>query len=206
MLSSEPKPENAPGISRPVAHEFRIKTLTSTSSYQGTNCYLIQAPNDATQVFLLDAGSGRPTSQQFASLLLQELKQLGHDSALTDILITHRDEDHVGGLPDLMQALADAGQRPPRIHKYRHTIEAHNNRDYDAELAAALPGGLHQRTEDERDIHLLEDGQSFVLRSKANPEETTTLDIIYTPGHTNDSISLLLREEEAIFTGDTVLG
>ncbi len=105
-----------------------------------------------------------------------------------------------------MQALAAVGNRPPRIHKWIHTIEQHSKRDYDAELVDALPDGLYDRAEDGQALHLLKEGQTFLLTSEMDLEKTTTLNIMHTPGHTNDSISLILEEENAIFTGDTVLG
>lgn len=45
----------------------------------------------------------------------------------------------------------------------------------------------------------IEDGQEFKV-------EGATLKALYTPGHTSDHMSFLLLEENAIFTGDTVLG
>jgi ribonuclease/clavin/mitogillin len=51
-------------------------------------------------------------------------------------------------------------------------------------------------------VHDLVEGQVLVTRSSAPIE----LKVLHTPGHTTDSISLLLPSEGAMFTADTVLG
>jgi endoribonuclease LACTB2 len=45
----------------------------------------------------------------------------------------------------------------------------------------------------------IEDGQTFTV-------EGATLTAIHTPGHTTDHMAFVLREEDALFTGDNVLG
>jgi endoribonuclease LACTB2 len=196
-----------------------LQSLLTLSSHacrrphlKGTNCYLIQSPNNTRSLYLIDTGSGRPYSQSFVSLLINEIKRLGGSSSLnipivTDILLTHRHQDHIGGLPDVLVALAAAGNQPPRIHKWKYTIEDNDKQDFDAELVASLPEGLFERTKDGEDLHMFKEGQTFVLGgSEVESGDKTTLSIMHTPGHTNDSISLVLEEEQAIFTGDTVLG
>jgi ribonuclease/clavin/mitogillin len=45
----------------------------------------------------------------------------------------------------------------------------------------------------------IEDGQSFQV-------EGATLTAVHTPGHTTDHMAFILKEEDALFTGDNVLG
>lgn len=45
----------------------------------------------------------------------------------------------------------------------------------------------------------LEDGQELSV-------EGATVTAVHTPGHTTDHLCLLLKEEQALFTGDNVLG
>ena len=46
---------------------------------------------------------------------------------------------------------------------------------------------------------LVEDGDTIAVGG-------VTIEVVHTPGHTLGSICLYLREERALFTGDTVLG
>lgn len=52
-------------------------------------------------------------------------------------------------------------------------------------------------------VHDLMDGQTITTESTSSPLE---LKILHTPGHTTDSISLLLPAEGSMFSADTVLG
>ena len=59
-------------------------------------------------------------------------------------------------------------------------------------------------------FHDLYDGQKFVLDKGATTSTTTTmatlLEVLYTPGHSADSICLYLPIDRALYTADTVLG
>lgn len=54
----------------------------------------------------------------------------------------------------------------------------------------------HQPTEGQQDI---EDGQKFKV-------EGASLHTVFSPGHTQDHMALVLENEDAMFTGDNVLG
>ena len=72
---------------------------------------------------------------------------------------------------------------------------------------------MHTAAPDGSVFHDLYDGQKFVTTDKG-PETTTTttaaaatlLEVLYTPGHSADSICLYLPIDRALYTADTVLG
>lgn len=58
-------------------------------------------------------------------------------------------------------------------------------------------------------LHWLEEGSIVKVSDEKFGDGkggSVTLRVVHTPGHTSDSISLVLEEENAVFTGDTVLG
>ncbi|KAI1700673.1 metallo-beta-lactamase superfamily domain-containing protein [Ditylenchus destructor] len=88
----------------------------------------------------------------------------------------HHHADHVGGIAEVLHICADA--KTP-VYKIRRSD---GTKDVDAE----------QYT-------FIEDGHEVSV-------EGATLKVIHTPGHTCDHISLLLKEENTLFSGDCVLG
>lgn len=66
-------------------------------------------------------------------------------------------------------------------------------------LREACPDVVVYKNQPDHGQHSVEDGQKFFV-------DGATLRAVHSPGHTNDHMSLLLEEEDAMFTGDNLLG
>lgn len=93
------------------------------------------------------------------------------------IIITHWHHDHTGGIPQVMKLL---GRSVP-VHKLP---DAEHDDDVTATGVA---------------LQAVEDGATLSV-------EGATLRVMATPGHTDDHMCLHLAEENAVFSGDSVLG
>ncbi|XP_044266163.1 beta-lactamase-like protein 2 homolog [Tribolium madens] len=99
------------------------------------------------------------------------------DIDLAHIFISHWHHDHMGGLLDVLD-LKDK-TKYTQVWKYPRSE------------GESLPDGCT--------IDFLKDGQEFSV-------EGATVRVVHTPGHTTDHIVLHLVEENAVFSGDCVLG
>ncbi|PHH66064.1 hypothetical protein CDD81_589 [Ophiocordyceps australis] len=83
-----------------------------------------------------------------------------------------------------------------------HILLTHWHRDHTGGVADLLAHdadiAVHKH-EPEADQHDITDGQVFST-------EGATIKAVWTPGHTTDHMCFLLEEEDALFTGDNVLG
>lgn len=95
---------------------------------------------------------------------------------LAHILITHWHHDHVGGLADVLE-IHDKTKHC-QIWKYPRAEDK-------------LPANVT--------VEDLKDGQEFQV-------EGATVRIVHTPGHTTDHVAIYLQEENAVFSGDCILG
>jgi ribonuclease/clavin/mitogillin len=147
---------------------------------QGTNTYLI---GTGAKRLLLDTGEGIPTYQdELRAALAQERTSsaTAHDITVSDVLLTHWHQDHVGGIRHVHELFPNA-----TFHK----LPSSRNDHAVTEEARQLGITLHDISKD----------SVFAV-------EGATLLPLLTPGHTDDHVSFLLKEEHAVFTGDCVLG
>ncbi|CAE7030182.1 lactb2 [Symbiodinium natans] len=153
-------------------------------SLQGTNCYLI---GQGTERLLLDTGEGRP---EFLQNLLQVLRR--EACKITNVVLTHSHVDHIGGLPGLLQAFPDLllwRCRPPSQGLSFGRLGTAEDAT-DPTLTLGMCG---------TNVKLLQDGD--IIRTKG-----ATLRALHTPGHAIDHLCFWLEEEQALFTGDHILG
>jgi ribonuclease/clavin/mitogillin len=118
---------------------------------------------------------------------------------IRNIVLTHHHIDHVGGLSLLLQSLSDAGSPEPQVHKFPtpktdQTSGPHILSDEELERQVQDHSGNGSN------INWLKEGTVI------NAGVSTVLKVIHTPGHTSDSISLLLENTGELFCGDTILG
>ena len=161
------------------------------------NVYLIA---DGDEGALVDSGFADQESLQARIQYLRGLPGL----RLRYILLTHHHFDHASGAA----RLAEATGAQVRLHP----DEVPFLRDWQADAPQDLevPEGQEEwarrsqefRREAARAAQVaapLGDGETLTVGS-------LTLQAVHTPGHTMGSLCLLLREEGALFTGDTALG
>ncbi|GAA5912734.1 hypothetical protein JCM5296_006554 [Sporobolomyces johnsonii] len=192
---------------------------------QGTNTYLIHHPSSPSLI-LLDTAQGIPSYlPHLRSAILSHPTQ---PARVTDILISHWHHDHTDGLSGVLALLdeLDATGRGVRVWKH---ASREDDRAKDEEVERKLESVSDkavQRPQTRSDslipsgrIHQLRANETFHISTEA---ETLELEVVHTPGHTTDSISLLLRTFPttadsvtlarpgtpplALFTFDTVLG
>jgi glyoxylase-like metal-dependent hydrolase (beta-lactamase superfamily II) len=133
----------------------------------------------ANRLILVDTGT-KPDG----SLIIPDIKKIGYKvSDIETIIITHTHPDHVGGLAkfhELSQAKVAS-----------HEIEAKFITKQ--EIYQGPPGAESQRHPSTPVDYRLTDGQEF-----------EGLLVIHTPGHTLGHISLLDKENEILYAGDSM--
>lgn len=125
---------------------------------------------------LIDTGSGG--SEEYTTHLKEVLSS--NETTIQEIILTHWHPDHVGGISDVLTCV----ENPDNVRISKLPQEG---------LMEEIGGNT------ERKYHYLNDGDEILT-------EGATLKVYHTPGHTTDHLILLLKEENAVFSGDCILG
>ena len=128
------------------------------------------------QRILIDTGDGK---EGYPALLQKSLE----DCEIKHIILTHWHHDHVGGL-------ADVCKMQPNAKIWKYPCPEHDT----------TFNGIGSSAKTPFDIRTLKDGDTF------QADDSTSLRVVFTPGHTADHVALFMAEEEAVFSGDCILG
>ncbi|GAA5900795.1 hypothetical protein JCM6882_007666 [Rhodosporidiobolus microsporus] len=185
----------------------------SKFTLQGTNSYLVHHPSSPSLLLLDTTGPSSsaplPPSAQEAYLSSLRSAILSHPvqpATVTDIILTHWHQDHVGAVRSVVEMLAEMqrqmgeGRQAVRVWKMPCAEEegtGSSGKRHDQEIAESLVGLSGKAllpSPDGKSVHPLRDGQRFRLArvSSEETEDDVELQVVSTPGHTSDSICLAL--------------
>lgn len=142
-----------------------------------TNCYVVRDSDSATECLIIDAGLQ-------ADRLIDFLGR--HKLNPVAVILTHGHADHIAGVALLRQSF-------PRIKVHIHKLDAQMLTQPEHNLSAFAGEPITTGPADS----LLQDGDII-------EQAGVKLQVLHTPGHTPGGICLYSKDEEIVFTNDTL--
>lgn len=153
-----------------------LEILKLTLGPVATNCYIV-GDTDSNDAIVID-----PSDR--ASLILQTVQD--HGWTVREILATHGHFDHIMASAEV-KAATDA---PFRIHERDLPLVESMPRQVQVWLGVDVPPAAEP------------DG--FLAEGDTITVGAITLDVLFTPGHSPGHISLVLRDQDVVFSGDVL--
>ncbi|HLC28015.1 MAG TPA: MBL fold metallo-hydrolase [Dehalococcoidia bacterium] len=163
-----------------------------------------QAPNvflvhDGGEGALIDSGFGDEKSVKERIEFLRERREV----KVRHIVLTHHHFDHTSGASQLRDETG--------AEVVLHSDEEKFLRDWQAEIPQDIEIPAEQKEIAEQVERFRKQAAEAGPDVRVSDGDTVkvgglTIEVVHTPGHTLGSICLYLREERALFTGDTALG
>jgi glyoxylase-like metal-dependent hydrolase (beta-lactamase superfamily II) len=148
----------------------------SSHTLQGTNTYLIGTGENK---ILIDTGEN-DSAEKYVKLLFDEVFPKTNTKNITTILLSHGHYDHQGGVNLILKEISKRGLKLPKVYK-RIIL----NGDFPANDGfECLP---------------IQDGQVFKTGK-------CSIKSVFTPGHCDDHVAFLFKEDLALVSGDCILG
>ena len=169
----------------------------SPMTYVGTNTWIVAEPGADTCVVVDPAPAGEQV-QRILAACEQEGLRVGA------IVVTHDHPDHIEGIPELVAATGAPVYAPRTERITRLLRKSFGVDDVMPEDGLALEDG----NETEAASRAAEPDTFFVeqlhLGFFCPFEGATKFEVVALPGHSEDSVGLLLPEEKTLFTGDVL--
>ena len=170
-----------------------------TAFYTGPQAPSVYLVTDGGEGALIDSGFGDGQSVRARLEYLRERP----DVRLRYIVLTHHHFDHAGGAHQIRQGTGAEVVMHPLEERFLRDWEGDAPQDIDVPtgqkaIAEQIRSFRQQAAEATPDIPIADGGMLSV--------GDLTLEVVHTPGHTRGSICIYVREERALFTGDTALG
>jgi len=147
-----------------------------------SNVYLVNVEDVKAGLYVIDTGTG-----SYSKKLLKEIKALEAAKNGISVILTHCHYDHIGGVNAILEEYPDT-----KI--YIHESAVPSLKDGDSERTVSDKFGIDL---EKIDAYGLKDGDKKRLGE-------VDIEIIHTPGHTEDSICVYIPRTKTLFSGDTI--